>query len=515
MNYDRTDPGFLKPTHGRLNVVQIMCDQLPYYALGCYGHPLIQTPHVNGLAERGVLFTNAYAQNPVCCPSRASQLSGLYPANHGLLDNQFNVETLNPNVRFLSDRFYEEGYASAHFGKWHCLRRHTDAKFTEFKFLEESVPIWPQEDLRALYGRAEDPAFVEFAGLVHAATHPCTEENTGPARITDYSIDFVERFAYRPFFLRVSYLGPHAPVLVPRPYDTMYNPDDVELPDYDFEEFANRPEAVRRFQQRSIEVRSRNLGGLSARQAIQTHVAYNLGMISHIDDQIGRLVSKIQEMGLTENTVILFSADHGGFWGEHGLLEKALCTHYRNLLQLPLIISCPGTIPQGEKCEGFVEEVDFYPTLLDLADIEQEYKVNGRSLREALHGGSTGREDVYAEAMSTSGHHTASLRDAHWNLVWHSTGEVELYDMHDDPAERFNLGDDARYEDVIETLTRRLLLRTMNNRNVQFIPGDDRPLDRSPIYLTPGRDERGHRQASVSRYRHPERAGDIDWFPRE
>ena len=427
-----------------------------------------------------------------------------------------NLEVMHPWVRLLSDRFYEEGYASAHFGKWHCLRKHTDCKFTEFKFLEESIPIWPQEDIEKLYCSETDPVFLRYGELVHAATHPCSKDNTGPARITDYSIDFLERFAYRPFFLRVSYLGPHSPVLVPKPHDTMYDPDDIELPGFDYEEFHNRSQVVRSVQKNCIEKRLEDLEGMSAKQATKTHVAYSLGLISHIDDQIGKLLQKVRELGLEQNTVIMFTTDHGGFWGEHGLLEKAGCTLYRNLLQLPLIVSCPGRIPEGEKYEGFIEEVDFYPTLIDFAGISHGYRINGRSYKNAmLKGDDPGRQEVFAEWMGR-GRYIASLRDNRWNFIWHSTtNEAELYDLQADPDERFNLGDDERYRDVVNEMMKHLLSKMMNNRDVQIIP-DDHEISRSPIYLTPGRDERGHKQALISSFRGYEgkrKEGKINLWP--
>ena len=504
------DSGFLKPAHTRLNVIQIMCDQLPYYALGCYGHSLARTPNIDALAAQGILFENTYAQNPICCPSRASQLSGLYPSNHGIMSNMNNLEIMNPQVRFLSDRFYEQGYATGHFGKWHCLRKHTDAKFTEFRFLEESIPIWPQHDIERFFRREQDPVFLYYGQFVHAATHPCSEQNTGPARITDWGVDFVERFAYKPFFLRLSYLGPHAPVLVPQPYDTMYDPDDIELPDFANEEFANRPQALRNLQTRCIQTRAQRLPeGMSSAQATRTHIAYNLGLISHIDDQIGRLLNTLKELGLEQNTLVMFTTDHGGFWGEHGLLEKAGCAHYRALLQLPLILRCPGLIPKGTRHSGFIEEVDFYPTLLDLAGVSQDDCINGQSFMPAiLSNDGTGRADVFAE-FSDGRQNTASLRDADWNFIWHArTQEAELYDMQADPDERYNLADVAKYEDVVHTMQQRLLSRMMNNRNVQIMPDNDR-VNRSPIYLTPGRDEQGHEQALIHRFR-GER---VDEFP--
>jgi arylsulfatase A-like enzyme len=192
----------------------------------------------------------------------------------------------------------------------------------------------------------------------------------------------------------------------------MIDPDDVDLPDYSYEEIANRPKVVRDFQARCIRNRQATPEGVSPEEAIRIHVAYNLGLISHIDDQIGRLLSALENLALTEKTVILFTTDHGGFWGEHGLLEKSTHLHYRCLLQLPLIVSCPGLIPEGQTYDGMIEEVDFYPTLLDLANIENHRRINGRSFKQAvLDGSDPGRDEVFAEAL-WGNHPVASLRIA-------------------------------------------------------------------------------------------------------
>lgn len=502
--------GYLGPQHDCINVIQIMMDQLPFDALGCYGHPLIKTPNLDALAANGIRFTNAYAQSTVCCPSRASQLSGLYPGNHGITSNMSNLEVMNPYVRLLSDRFHEEGYGTAHFGKWHCLRRHQDCKWTEFRFLEESVPIWPQADIAHVYEHEESKNVLHYGALVHAAKHPCDEHHTGPALITDWSIDFAERFAYKPFFLRVSYLGPHAPVLAPAPYHTMYDPDEIELPDYAPEEFENRPEVVRSLQARCLRMRADSPDDVTPEQAIRLHIAHNLGLISHIDDQIGRLMETVRAMGLEGQTVVMFTADHGGFWGEHGLLEKSGFAHYRRLLQLPLIVACPGLIPAGRTYDGLIEEVDFYPTLLDLAGIEHTHRINGRSFKAAVLGDDDpGRDDVFAEFLA-NGRRTASLRNHDWHFIWHAPSrESELYDMATDPNERTNLAGDPEHREIVTALQARLLTRIMINGDVELLP-DDAAINRSPIYLTPGHDEKGHEQALIRRFRGDR---DVNEFP--
>lgn len=407
---------------------------------------------------------------------------------------------MNPAVRLLSDKFFDEGYATAHFGKWHCLRRHTDCRFTEFEFIEESVPIWPQSDIKRLYRSDDDPVFLEYGPLVHAATHPCAADATGPAEITDLGLRFLENHASGPFMLRVSYLGPHAPVLVPKPFDTMYNPDDMEIPDFSIDEFANRPEAVRRVQEHCIQTRGDTPDGMTPEQAVRAHIAYNLGSISHIDDQIGRILSKVQNLGIENETVVIFTSDHGGFWGEHGLLEKSVSTLYRNLLQLPLVMSGPGILPEGVTREGIVEGLDLYPTMLDLAGMENPYRINGISFKDMLLAGGEGRRDAFAEILH-AGQYVASLRDEKWNFIWHAASdEAELYDVSSDFHERFNLAHDPAHADTIHLMTRRLLGRIMNNRNVEIIPDDDK-LNRSPIWLTPGRDAAGHEQALINMFR--------------
>ena len=489
---------YLGPHHDKLNVIQIMMDQLPFDALGCYGHPLAKTPNLDALAAGGARFTNAYAQSTVCCPSRASQLSGLYPSNHGITSNMNNLEIMNPQVRLLSDHFHDEGYATAHFGKWHCLRPHQDCRWTEFRFLEESIPIWPQHDIEEVYGTDN---VLSYGPLVHAAKHPCNADHTGPALITDWSIDFIQRFAYHPFFLRVSYLGPHAPVLTPVPYDTMYDPDNIELPDYALEEFANRPEIVRAFQGSALRVRDETPEDMTPEQAIRAHIAHNLGLISHIDDQIGRIIDTVQAVGIEGQTVVVFTTDHGGFWGEHGLLEKSGFTHYRRLLQLPLIVSCPDTIPAGQTYDGLIEEIDIYPTLLDLVGIAPTTRINGRSFKNAVLGGpDPGRPDVFAEFLA-NGHVTTSLRTHRWLFIQHApSGEVELYDLVADPNERHNLSDNPTHQETIAEMQGRLLNRVMVNRDVELLPPED-AIQRSPIYLTPGHDARAHEKALIQRYR--------------
>jgi arylsulfatase A-like enzyme len=482
----------------KYNVINIICDQLPYYALGCYGHRQVKTPNIDSLAQKGVLFENAFSQSPVCVPARASQLTGLYPSNHGLFDNCANLDIIHPFARFLTDKFHEEGYATANFGKWHCGKRWKDLKFTEFKFIEESVVIWPQSELKRFEQNDSDQLY--FGGILHAGTHPYSQDKTGPAKMTDDSIDFMKRFVDKPFFMRVPFLGPHSPVLVPKPFDTMYDPADIELSDFDLDEIANRPKVIRDFQENCIAKRSETPDGISPEDAIRKHIAYTLGLISHIDDQIGRILRKVTELGLEEKTLVVFTTDHGGFWGEHQFLEKNYMTLYRNLFQIPLIMSLPGTVPQGKTVHGFVEGVDIMPTLMDFAGIKNEYRINGQSMRAAVLGDETStRKEVFAESHGE--YYVASLRDENWNFIWHSApNEAELYDMRTDPHERFNLGGKPEYKEVVEEMKTRLLSRLMNNRDVHLMP-DDENLTRSPIELMPGMDENAQLQKLIREFR--------------
>ncbi len=486
-----------------LNVMLLMCDQLPSHALGCMGHPLVKTPNIDSLAETGVTCTHAFAQSPVCCPSRASQLTGLYPQNHGILSNMCNLDIMNPNVRLLTDLFHEQGFATAQIGKWHCLRKFEDATFTEKKFLEESIPCWPQTAVKEHYPSMLKKTYVEHGGQIHAATHPLDRHHTGPALITDRTLAFLEKHRHRPLMARVSYLGPHTPVLVPEPFDSMYDPRDVELPQSLMEAVENRPEAIRKLVASSRSRRTkeafRTLPEMTAEMAVKTHVAYSLGLISHIDEQIGRILDRLEHLGLREKTVILFTADHGGFWGDYGLLGKNLHALYRPLCQVPMIVSCPGTVPQGRKLDGWVEVVDQFPTLMDFAGVKHEFRINGRSIKQAiLHGTDTGREDVLTQSASyNGGPSTAALRDKDFTFIyWANTGETELYDIRADPDERLNLADRKEYRQTLAVMKERLLARIMTASDVHMMPAPE-TISRSPIDLTPDQDFDYHQKACV------------------
>lgn len=511
--------GFDRLTHRATNVLLIMCDQLPVHALGCYGHPFIRTPHIDRLARDGARFLNAFAQNPVCCPSRASQLSALYPSNHGVGDNMANLEAAHPYARFLVDDFADAGYVTAHVGKWHCARNPHHTRWDEFHFLEESIPAWPQNALRRF---DLGPNAVFYGDLLHAGTHPCSAENTGPARITDRALDFLDRFAYHPFFLRVSYLAPHSPVLAPRPYDTMYDPADVTLPPPldDPAELDRRPAAVRDYAARCHRARAASAPAGKSEDALRRHIACSLGLISHVDDQIGRLLDRLRDLDLERNTLVIFTADHGAFWGELGLVEKSCVTMYRSLLQVPLLMRLPGRIPAGREIRGFAEVVDTLPTALDLAGVSLQHQVNGRSLAAALDGDESAcRPGVFAEATQLAptpapgrGRSIAALRDHEWHFIYHAaTDECELYRLTDDPHERRNLAHDSACRGVVADRKSRLLARLLTNRQVHLLP-PEASLQRSPIHLAPGVDRRGHAEAMKRQFFTPA-ASDNLWPP--
>lgn len=492
---ERYESGFVRPDGEWTNVVLIVMDQIPWNALGCYGHPLAQTPNLDSLAEHGTLVQNAFTQHPTCVPSRATQLTGLYPSQHGLMSNLNNLELMHPWARMLPDGFAKGQHITGQIGKWHAGRDPRQCHWDEFRFMEDSIPIWPPTTLQDAATLYTPPS-----GSVLAGTHPCNEEETGMALITDDSLTFLDRFAYQPFFLRVSYMGTHPPVLPPKPWDTMYDPDDIVLPEFDPVELANRPsEVLEEFShKRGVKV---NDGHAMTEQDMRVHIASMLGVISYQDAQVGRILRKLDELGIRDRTLVVFTTDHGAWWGEYGMIKKSGICLYDAILHIPLLFSMPGTVPEGHVVEGLMENADLAPTLLDFAGLPAIPRINGRSMKDAILGDeSATREDVFAES-SENGHSVYSIRTREWNFIWHSTtAKAELYHWSEDPHERFNLADDPNYQSVRDELMLRLMQRKLQAQ-VLMTP-DPSTVKRSPIYWAPGQDAVAREQNAIDAVYH-------------
>ncbi|MCD6518831.1 MAG: sulfatase-like hydrolase/transferase [Anaerolineae bacterium] len=444
----------------KFNLLIITPDQLRADYLSCYGHPFINTQHIDALAERGVRFERCYCAAPLCGPSRISFVTSTYVGEHGHRNYGSTIDFRVPN---LVAQLKRAGYRLGMFGKNHC-------------FTYEQLPmIWDELDEICLGNYDGHPKFKHsFSSFTLEPDH----EYNITARLTDEAIDFIQRNkGDRPFLLWVNYQDPHPAFTCPEPYASMFNPADFSLPPSFYR--GPDPNAPRRLYNWWVHSEM----ALATEEDVRKAMAHYCGQIRYIDDQVGRLWTTLEEAGLTENTIVLFFADHGEFLADQGVFHK-LPVFYECLVRIPVILYAPQTAWQGRVYRGLVEEVDLTPTLLDLLGLSTPLTMVGRSLLADLQQGrDEGKEDVLVEAgigAPTPQHPLpvahkapfapnsfgpgAMIFDGRYKLSFYADDTCELYDLEQDPFEMHNLYFDPTYQSVRQQLEERLLRRLLGVR---------------------------------------------------
>ncbi|MEM9157466.1 MAG: sulfatase [Verrucomicrobiota bacterium] len=430
----------------RLNVLMIMTDDLNC-DLGAYGHPLVQSPHLDRLAEEGMVFQNAYCNFPLCGPSRASFMTGLYPEQNGVTSLRRLFRHYVPGALTLSQHFRANGYTPARVGKiYHYdnpngigTNGHDDPDSWDIRI----NPIGRDKE-------EEDRIFSLVPGKFGAtlswlAAEGSDEEQTD-GKVAAESIRLLRKFKEEeaPFFLGVGFYKPHTPFVAPKKYFDLYDPAEIEVPRVPtgYRDTIPKP-AARRVTAFKSQI---DLPEETARQAIHAYYA----TISFMDAQIGRVLKELDKLGLKDNTIVLFASDHGYHMGEHGHYQKN--TLFESADRVPLIISYPEMKRKGETTAALVEMIDFYKTLADLAgiDVAPSY-VQGHSLVPIL----KDPQNTVREAAITQLANGYTIRtDRYRYTKWpeEKGPNVELYDRLSDPKEMVNLAADPKYRDIIEKL---------------------------------------------------------------
>jgi arylsulfatase A-like enzyme len=458
------------------NILLITTDQHRFDALGCMGSSEVLTPNIDRLATQGVLFERCYVTNPVCMPSRASFLTGQFPDAHGVRRNGIPV----PDVQHgLARALGRQGYRTGMFGKTHfaALRRDyaADYQFPDwrdggdyFGFSERAITHDLKDYLSAVptHTRARpaqpapERAFVldDYLDWMHAqhpeyyrlAVRQGLPEGQQPQApelwssdlpaglhqstwIADRTMAFIDQQREAPFFAWCSFVDPHHPFNAPRAYRERYDPVTFAPPLWEDGELEQRS----RFHQ---DRHQQGFGPFSAHW--REYRAQYYAMLSLIDDQVGRLLQHLSEKGLAENTLVVFTADHGEMLGDHGLARKGLF-HYEPLIRVPLLLHWPGHFAAGSRQSGIVQTVDITATILATAGIVPDLPYQGLSLLPWCRGE---RHDAPREcALITNGgegpHYDPwpelrTLVTERWKLQYY-VGEqhIELDDLTEDPAE--------------------------------------------------------------------------------
>jgi arylsulfatase A-like enzyme len=436
------------------NILFLMTDQHRVDTLGAYGNQSAATPVLDELASTGTRFDRWYTPTAICTPARASLLTGQAPFRHKLLANHERnvgyIEDLADGQFTFSRALRDKGYNTGLIGKWHVGTHKTAA---DFGFDGPELPGWhnPVENEDYL-GYLADNGLPPYeisdrirgtlpnggpGNLLAARLHQ-PEEATFEYYLATRTIEMLERYASEysadgtPFFLSLHFFGPHLPYNLPDEYFDMFDPSLVELPKSIFETFDGKPPVQRNysahwtFDTMPIEV-SRKL------------IAVYWGSVALIDKQIGRVLDAMARLGLTDETAVFFTCDHGEFTGSHRLHDKGPAM-YEDIYRTPGIIRIPGA-PEGVVRNEFVSLLDCTATILELAGIDAGQAVDSRSLVPlVMQEDVPWSEDILCEFH---GHHfpypQRMLRNDRYKLVVNPDSVNELYDLLIDPDELLNV----------------------------------------------------------------------------
>ncbi|MEM7626129.1 MAG: sulfatase [Planctomycetota bacterium] len=470
----------------RPNVLFIAVDDLKP-AIGVFGDPVAQTPHMDRLAARGTAFINAHCQQAVCAPSRVSLLTGLRPDATRVWDLKTRFREHLPDVVTLPQRFKRVGYASVGMGKIFDFRSVEDPQTMDpISWTEpfEGVPAPANQTfsyrnpeivrhIEHALAEAEDPptGWSERLKLIFPDGQPAFERADVPdseyqdGAMTDLAVERLAGFAAsgEPFFLAVGFKKPHLPFNAPERYWRMYDRDALPLAEFTrapggAPDYAPQPGWELRF---VYDVPKTGPIPLDLQRDL-VHGYY--ATTSFIDAQVGRLLDALDEHGLADDTVVVLWGDHGFHLGDHAIWCKH--TNYEQATRSPLIVVAPGIGVPGGVSDAPVDLLDVYPTLMDLVGLEPAGELHGVSLRPILHDPSA-RVKALATSQYPRGSETGPLmgyayRSERYRLVqWRRLAErgaaeiagsvvaTELYDYAADPLETRNLVDDPAYADVL------------------------------------------------------------------
>ncbi|MFE3108012.1 sulfatase-like hydrolase/transferase [Kitasatospora indigofera] len=449
-----------------MNLLFLMTDQHRVDTLGAYGNPHVATPHLDRLAATGTRFDRFYTPTAICTPARASLLTGQNPFRHRLLANQERnvgyLEDLREDVFTFPQALKARDYRLGLIGKWHGG---TERNAASYGFEGPDLPGWHNpvdhpDYLAYLAERGLPPYRISEpvrgttpngnpGNLLAARLHQPAEA-TFEHYLATRAIEQLERYAAdgRPFFLATHFFGPHLPYLLPDAYYDMYDPALVELPASVAETFEGKPPVQQNYcdhwtYDTLTEETSRKL------------IAVYWGYVTLIDQQIGRILTRLDELGLTGGTSVFFTADHGEFTGAHRLHDKGPAM-YEDIYRIPGIVRVPGAPPQVR--DELVSLTDCTATILELAGADPSPAVDSRSLLPLVRGEQPDwPQELVAEFH---GHHfpypQRMIRDDRYKLIVNPESVNELYDLGQDPHELTNRHGDPAYADVRARLTRRL-----------------------------------------------------------
>ncbi|MBI1247829.1 sulfatase-like hydrolase/transferase [bacterium] len=446
----------------RPNVLFIISDDLGSQALGCYGNKQCHSPNIDKLASEGMKFERTYTQYPVCGPSRASLMSGMYAQAIGVTSNgAADNFTKNLGERpSMAQLFKDNGYYTARVSKIYHMRVPGDitagvngpdhvASWTE-RFNCQAPEQWSEGKHAHLSSEKLKPDpqrkihyALGYGGAFYVVQVPGEGAEQADIKASTKAIEILQERAKdkQPFFLAVGLVRPHVPLVAPESFFKPYPAEKMELPKQVDGDWDDIPKA-------GISKNSRGSGlntKLKKQQVLEAYYA----AVSFMDAQVGKLTGALDRLGLADDTIVVFTADHGYHLGEHEFWQKM--SLHQESTRIPLIIRVPGK--KAGTTTTLAQQIDIYPTLAELCGLKVPPHVQGKSLvplwdhpNRAIH------EEVY----TLRGKADHLLNTDHWAFIRYGSGGIELYDMQNDPQQFTNLAEDPKYTATVEEMQMRL-----------------------------------------------------------
>lgn len=439
------------------NIIMIVTDQQRVDSVGAYGSKVCKTPNMDRVAAEGMRFDRAYTPTGLCSPVRCSLLSGVYPHAHKVLTNVSLHpirECLQPDQDRLDAGLQQAGYRMGYVGKWHV---NDDKGPIEFGY-DDYVSLGDYMNWRRAENLPIPDAFRTYRVQV-ADRDPVDVEQSRPMWLASHARDLISKYHAEKskFFLRLDFHGPHFPNVVPEPYFSMYPPDLIPPWPNASDDLKDKPavHAIKRKHWETDKYTWENWKYL---------VSAYYGEISLIDDAVGTVLAQLDELGISDNTLIIWTTDHGDTIGAHGICNKDY-TMYEEIYRVPMLVRWPGVVREGSVCDQFVMHfLDIFATLRDVVGAGPATPSHGYSLVPILKGDvpSDWRTDAYCEFHgSHMGLYSMRLlRDERYAYVYHPNDEDELYDMAEDPWQLKNLArEPEQYAAVLDRMKRKMVAR--------------------------------------------------------
>ncbi|MGI9469946.1 MAG: sulfatase family protein [Rubripirellula sp.] len=443
----------------RPNILWYCTDQQRFDTIGALGNPHVTTPTIDSLVDNGVAFTHAYCQSPICTPSRSSFMTGMYPSR---VHNTRNGNESFPNEPpVITKLIAESGYECGMVGKFHLqssghrTEPRIDDGFSYWQFSHAPRDDWPEGHHYADWVQRKGgdlDAMRESAERVSPEMHQTTWAS-------ECAIEFIQRqqSASSPWLLNLNVYDPHPPFIPPKAYADRFDPKEMPGPHF----------------RDSDLVQQQKLASLDFQDELRTpeeHDAFRVqalyyAMIAQIDDQLARILDCLNATGQRDNTIILFTSDHGESLGDHGLMYKG-CRFYEGLVRVPLIFSWPGHFQSGVQSDALVELLDMSSTLVEACGLSCPDAMQGKSLLPILRGEASAHElrpfvrSEYFDALDphfTGGTGTfgTMFRTRQFKLcMYHDKQIGELYDLSADPWEFDDLWDSPAHQEIKHQLIR-------------------------------------------------------------